>query len=131
MPNEGEQQPNFIYVRDKDFRSVYANNTIFGSTAFDFAMTFAEIMEVDPVKAQIKAEQRVKVVMSPLHFKLFAATCMQNVEQYEKVFGTIQLQDARTGGVVFGARNPVPGSTPDSSEAPQAETPQSEVPQGR
>jgi hypothetical protein len=125
MPEEENQQPNFNYVRDKDFRSVYANNTIFASTAFDFAMTFAEIMEVDPAKAQITAEKRVKVVMSPLHFKLFAHGCLQNVEQYEKVFGTIQLQDGRTGGVAFGVSSPTPTPTSAPSETPQPELPQS------
>ncbi len=83
-------------------------------------MTFAEIMEVDPVRAQIKAEQRVKVVMSPLHFKLFAATCLQNVEQYEKVFGTIQLQDGRTGAVVFGVPNPAPAPAAGETAAERA-----------
>jgi hypothetical protein len=120
MPDQGNEQPSFSYVRDKDFRSVYANHTLFASTAFDFAMTFAEIMEVDPVRAQIKAEQRVKVVMSPLHFKLFAATCLQNVEQYEKVFGTIQLQDGRTGAVVFGVPNPAPAPAAGETAAERA-----------
>jgi hypothetical protein len=102
MPdNPISEQPSWLYSRDNQFRSVYANNTTFASTAFDFSMTFAEIMEVDAEKTQIKAEQRVKVVMSPLHFKIFAATCMQNVENYEKAFGVIQLQDGRTGAVAI------------------------------
>jgi hypothetical protein len=102
MPAEEQPQQSaqFNYEKDRDFRSVYANNTIFASTAFDFSMTFAEIMEVDPAGAHIKAEQRVKVVMSPLHFKIFAAVCAQNVALYEARFGTIQLPDGGTGGIV-------------------------------
>lgn len=101
MPaDEQSQQAQFSYVKDKDFRSVYANNTIFASTAFDFSMTFAEIMEVDPAGEHVTAEQRIKVVMSPLHFKIFTVIAAQNVKLYEDRFGTIQLPDGGTGAVV-------------------------------
>jgi hypothetical protein len=87
-------------VRDADFRSIYANNTVFASTAFDFSMIFAEIMEVDAAARHVKAEERVKVVMSPLHFKLFAQVCAQNVKLYEDRFGAIGFPDGGSGGVV-------------------------------
>jgi hypothetical protein len=104
MP-EDQEQPQWNYVRDAEYRSVYANNTVFASTAFDFAMIFGEITNVDPDKAHITAEQRVKVIMSPLHFKIFASVCIQNVKQYEERFGVIELGEGSSGGVVAG--NPV------------------------
>ena len=103
MPEEKDQsanQPSFQYSKDPDFRSVYTNNAIFASTAFDFSMIFAEIMDVDEAGVRISAEQRVKVVMSPLHFKLFAEVCAQNVKQYEDRFGAIKLPTGEAGGVV-------------------------------
>ena len=95
MPTPNDKQEiqagDFSYVKDPLYRSVYANNAMFGSTVFDFAMTFAEILAVNPDEHKIVAEQKVRVVMSPLHFKLFSQVCAQNVKNFEESFGTIPI----------------------------------------
>jgi hypothetical protein len=115
--NQPESQPEFAYAKDAQFRSVYSNNVIFGSTAFDFSMTFAEIMEVAPDALHVKADERVKVVMSPLHFKIFAAVCAQNVKNYEDRFGPIQLPGGGTGAVVADRNRSETSSEPKTTPA--------------
>lgn len=75
--------------RASDFRSVYSNNTAFNTSAFDFAMTFGEIL--DAGGGNLYVEQKVRVVMSPLHAKIFAAIFMNNVRNYEAQFGEIKI----------------------------------------
>ena len=75
--------------RASDFRSIYSNNTAFNTSAFDFAMTFGEIL--DAGGGHLYVEQRVRVVMSPLHAKIFAAIFMNNVHNYEAQFGEIKV----------------------------------------
>lgn len=84
-------EPKFIYVRDPGLKTVYANNTVFGFTAFDFSMMFGEIVSGNAESNELTAEQRVRVVMSPLHFKLFALTCMKQLDNYEQRFGEVKL----------------------------------------
>lgn len=85
----------FEWIKDSGYRSVYSNQTQFASTAFDFSMTFGEITEVREEGAHVQVEQRVRVVMSPLHFKIFVAVGAQNLKGYEERFGPIPMP---TGG---------------------------------
>lgn len=110
------KQPAFTYIRDAHFRSVYCNNTNFTSTAFDFNMTFCEIMKVDPTGEHVEAEERVKVVMSPLHFKIFAVVCAQNLKNYEDRFGAIALPGGGSGGVVVPGAPSQPETQPTEAE---------------
>lgn len=75
--------------RSPDYRSLYANNTKFGVSAFDFSMIFGEIMEA--VEGTLYIEQKVKVVMTPLHAKIFALILDQNIRNFETQFGEIKL----------------------------------------
>lgn len=75
--------------RAADFRSIYTNHTAFNTSAFDFAMTFGEIQ--DAGAGQLFVEQKVRVVMSPLHAKIFAAIVTNNVRNYENHFGEIKV----------------------------------------
>jgi hypothetical protein len=80
---------NIINERSPDYRSIYANNAAFTMSAFDFSAIFGEILGIADDK--IHVEQKIKVTMSPQHAKLFAQVLMQNVETFEKTFGTIPL----------------------------------------
>jgi Protein of unknown function (DUF3467) len=81
----------FTNLKNPSFRSVYSNQTNFGSSAFDFNMTFGEIVDVDQEARHVTVDQQVRVVMSPLHFKIFAATCVQTLKLYEANFGPIPV----------------------------------------
>ena len=78
-----------IFKKAADFRSIYANNGNFAVTAFDFAIDFGQVVTVENGTPVV--EQSVRVLMSPLHAKVFAIFLMQNVASYEKKFGELVL----------------------------------------
>jgi uncharacterized protein DUF3467 len=96
---EPENKPQFLNlpmenVKSPLYRSIYANNTSFQSNAFDFAMIFGEIQEADEKKVTV--EQGVRVIMSPLHAKVFSGVMLQNIKNYEDRFGEIKVPDGTT-----------------------------------
>jgi hypothetical protein len=87
----------FNNIKNENYQSVYVNNTTFQTTAFDFGMIFGEIIEIDGVEATATVDQKVRVVMSPLHAKIFGLILMQNVQQFEAKFGEIKLHEGAVG----------------------------------
>src|SRR5271165_4367010 len=91
--------------RASDFRSIYSNHTTFTTSAFDFVMTFGEISE--SAEGELSVEQKVRVIMSPLHAKIFAAIISNNVRNFEARFGRIQIPvPSETGEAVLQADEP-------------------------
>jgi|SRR5271157_1204635 len=82
--------------RASDFRSIYSNHTTFTTSAFDFVMTFGEISE--SAEGELSVEQKVRVIMSPLHAKIFAAIVGNNVQNFEARFGEIKIPIPPEGG---------------------------------
>jgi hypothetical protein len=81
----------FNNVKSSDFRSIYTNNTAFQLNAFDIGIIFGEIVEANEQTSVATVEQRVRIVMSPLHAKIFALVMLQNIQNYESRFGEIKL----------------------------------------
>jgi hypothetical protein len=92
---EAQSQPTIVLqfnnVKSPDFRSVYANNTAFQMNAFDISLIFGEILEANEQTSIATVEQRVRIVMSPLHAKLFSLVMLQNIQTYEGRFGEIRV----------------------------------------
>jgi hypothetical protein len=80
-----------INERAADFRSFYANNTAFAMSPFDFNLIFGEIVGAKDRKMVV--EQKVKVIMSPLHAKIFVQVMVENLKQFEATFGEIKLPE--------------------------------------
>jgi hypothetical protein len=76
-------------IKVPDFRSVYANNTAFNTSTFDFSMTFGEISGIQ--EGRLTVEQHTKVTMSPIHAKVFLQVLAQQISQFEQQFGEIKL----------------------------------------
>ncbi len=81
----------FKNVKGSDYRSVYANNAMFQTGPFDFNIFFGEVAELDESRQIGLVEQHVRVTMSPLHAKLFAALMLHQVRGYEAQFGKINI----------------------------------------
>ncbi len=91
MSNETSNAPTNelpILNRATDYRSVYANNATFESSAFDIGITFGEILGIEGDRLIV--EQHVKVIMSPLHAKLLFNVFRNTLKQYEATFGEIK-----------------------------------------
>ena len=90
--NQPEVRTDFQWHKDPDYKSVYSNQAQISSTVFEFSMVFGDIVNVTVSEdgiANALVEQRGRVVMSPLHFKIFAVSCMNHVKGYEERFGKI------------------------------------------
>jgi len=97
----------FINVKGPNYRSVYSNQSAFGSTAFDFNITFGEFVGANPATKEVTVEQQVRVVMSPLHFKIFVATCIQQLKLFEENLGPIPVPGGAEAIAQVGGK-PVP-----------------------
>jgi hypothetical protein len=75
--------------RAPDFRSIYTNNSKFAITPFDFSFILNEVTESE--KGEVYVEQKARITMPPLHAKIFAYVLTQNVMNYEKQFGEIDI----------------------------------------
>ena|ERR1700693_1447355 len=94
-PENKEEQAETIHqfknVKAPDYRTVYSNNALFQTGPFDFNIIFGEISGLDSSGQVGLVEQHVRVTMSPLHAKLFAALVLQQVRGYEAQFGKINI----------------------------------------
>jgi Protein of unknown function (DUF3467) len=76
-------------VRSSDFRTIYANNSGFSTNPFDMAFTLNEVTQDE--NGQVFIEQKARVIMPPLHAKLFAMILTHNVKSFETQFGEIKV----------------------------------------
>ena len=86
-------QTNYTYVKTPDFRSIYSNNVVFTAALFDFSMIFGEVIEKEQISqttGNVTVEQKVKIIMSPLHAKLFLQVAARQLRAYEQRFGEIK-----------------------------------------
>ncbi len=77
--------------KSPDFRSVYANNAEFAMSLFDVSMLFGEMVGTDKETQELVIEQHVKVIMSPLHTKIFLNVLAHNLKQWEARFGELKI----------------------------------------
>lgn len=112
--NDNKPQINITAVTDMmtrrspDFRSIYANNTKFGASAFEFSFILGEITE--SAEGKLYVDQKVRILMSPLHAKIFVMVLAQNIENFEARFGNINVPEGaiptQTSPPVFETREP-------------------------
>lgn len=85
----------FDVVNDPAYWEAYANNIMVAVTLWDFSLTFGRMTAViqqspaDPAKVSVTTFGRVYI--SPQQAKALLGVLQQNVEQYEKAFGPIRL----------------------------------------
>jgi hypothetical protein len=98
MPDEQVQQQeqhlSYTNVKAPDFRSIYSNNVTFSVALFDFSMVFGEVIEAEQVSetiGKLTVEQKVKIIMSPLHAKIFVQMAAVQLRAYEQRFGEIKF----------------------------------------
>ena|SRR5947208_11041102 len=99
MPADTEPTPpQAKNIKAADFRSIYSNNAAFQVGLFDYSIFFGEVVGVGLERESITVEQKVKVIMSPLHAKIFVFTALQQLQALEKQWGTIEIPEGIVGG---------------------------------
>ena len=70
----------------KDLDAVYANVAFISHTPAELVLDFAQVLPRMPKGSVVS-----RVLMSPIHAKLFQAALAQNIANYEKQFGEIKI----------------------------------------
>ncbi len=81
----------------------YSNLAIISHSVSEFCIDFAQMLPGNP---EGNAVVRQRIIMVPQHAKRLLAALMDNVQKYEKTFGTILLptpidEEGRGGTVPF------------------------------
>lgn len=78
---------------DNEKQFYYSNVASIESSNYDFKLNFGRIKgATNSEKVDIDKAIELEVCMSPQHVKAFAYMLMQNIQQYEEVFGEISIQ---------------------------------------
>lgn len=88
-PNPGQSQgpPKRISIEiPKELEAVYANVAFISHTPAEMVLDFAQILPRMP-----KGYVVSRVIMSPMHAKLFQQALSQNIANYERQFGEIRV----------------------------------------
>lgn len=72
-------------------KGVYSNQIIIGHSKKEFIIDFGMLV---PPGNKIKIVSRV--ITNPIDAKIMARVLNENISRYEKVFGTIQIQQLKT-----------------------------------
>jgi hypothetical protein len=75
----------------KDLRAVYANVAFISHTPAEMVFDFAQVLPRMP-RGNIMA----RVIMSPMHAKMLQAALTQNIQNFERQFGKINLPQQKT-----------------------------------
>lgn len=70
----------------KDLKADYANLAFITHTPAEIVLDFAQYLPRMP-----KGEVKARIVMSPMHAKMLQMALAQNISNYERQFGPIQL----------------------------------------
>ncbi|RJO59094.1 DUF3467 domain-containing protein [Candidatus Parcubacteria bacterium] len=84
-----------IKVDDATLKGVYANMMGVAHTKEEFVLDFINIYP-----AQATGVATARVIVSPGHMKRILSAIKDNIEKYEKNFGTIKAADAPASGEV-------------------------------
>ncbi len=84
-------------------KGTYSNLAIISHSVSEFCIDFAQMLPGNP---EGNAIVRQRIIMTPHHTKRLLAALMDNVQKYEKTFGSITLpapvnDDGRGGTVPF------------------------------
>ncbi|SRR6266536_3906110 len=77
------------YTKAPGFFTTYANSARMMIGLWDFKFTFGEVENADA--NEIRVSEKMGVIMSPQHAKMFLQVFEKNLKRYEEQFGEIKL----------------------------------------
>ena len=77
------------YEKSDSFFTTYANSTRMTVGLWDFKFAFGEVENAD--SSEIKVSEKMAIIMSPQHAKMFLQIFEKNLRRYEEQFGEIKL----------------------------------------
>jgi hypothetical protein len=92
MPEQTQEEKVSVkYIQAPEYRSMYTNSAAFQLGPYDVGISFGEVVEVDQKNEIATVEQRVKVMMSPLHAKILTMQMVEQIKAFENNFGKIVI----------------------------------------
>ena len=86
------QKPKRVTIElPKDLKAMYANAALISHSPAEIVIDFAQVLPRTP-----KGVVLSRIIMSPLHAKLLQLALAQNIANYERQFGEIQLPKQKT-----------------------------------
>lgn len=87
MADKKEVRPQLqIQLDDEVAQGIYANLTMVNHTETDFCLDFIFLQPQQP-----RAKVRTRIISSPKHTKRLLMALKDNIEKWEKKFGTIDV----------------------------------------
>ncbi len=99
MDDQKNQQPPQqinIELGEKEAEGNYSNLAIISHSPAEFIIDFTRVFPGVP-----KARVHSRIIMTPQHAKYFLQALQDNVERYEKQFGTINVNQNLNSGFGF------------------------------
>ena len=90
------EQPTVKLVRGEGYQESYANSVQIRASVWDFFLGFGTMTQTGPEEVTLEAKHGVYV--SPQQAKALMRLLEQNLEQYERTFGTITLEPVPAAG---------------------------------
>jgi hypothetical protein len=89
-PNQGQSHEINIELGEKEAEGIYSNLAIISHSNAEFVIDFTRILPGVP-----KAKVFSRIIMSPLHTKLFLNALAENLRKYENQFGEVKLDSGQ------------------------------------
>ena len=88
MEDEKEKGRLQIELKEEVAQGIYSNLAIIGHSSSEFIVDFVRVMPGLP-----KAGVQARIILSPEHAKRLLCALSDNIDKYERTFGTITLPD--------------------------------------
>jgi hypothetical protein len=85
-PQAGQEQKRITIDIPKELSAIYANLAFISHTPAELVLDFAQVLPRMP-----RGTVQARIIMSPMHAKMFQMALAQNVANYERQFGEIRL----------------------------------------
>jgi Protein of unknown function (DUF3467) len=87
--NDSTKTPKQQYNKTQDFFTLYCNSVRMTIGLWDFRFNIGEVEEAN--EEVIRVSEKLSIVMSPQHAKMFLQVFQTNLGRYEEKFGEIKL----------------------------------------
>ena len=92
MSEPVQQQQINIELGEKEGEGIYSNLAIITHSTAEFVIDFTRVLPGVP-----KAKVHARIIMTPQHAKMLLNALKDNIEKFEKKFGTIDHFQVRWG----------------------------------
>lgn len=101
MTDQQQQQQINIELGEKEAEGIYSNLAIITHSPAEFVVDFTRVLPGVP-----KAKVHARIIMTPQHAKMLLNALEDNIQKFEKKFGSIKIAGDPAPGQVLGFQPP-------------------------